>query len=160
MKTILEHAHRLTQDRKSLGFDDTFPEMIEKLREELNELEEIFKIDDPGPEMADCILVLARMIELLNVDPEKVVEKKMHTLRRRYDLARKLSCSFKDQTSEQLYQMAKNLMDTAHLEVRFGSCENCIHFLRSPEDAPHLCTCLDRQGVPLAENSCSKYVPR
>lgn len=44
MKTILEHAHRLTQDRKSLGFDDTFPEMIEKLREELNELEEILKL--------------------------------------------------------------------------------------------------------------------
>lgn len=41
MKTILEHARMLSRDRLSLGFNDTFPEMIEKLREELKELEEV-----------------------------------------------------------------------------------------------------------------------
>lgn len=44
MKTILEHARMLSRDRLSLGFNDTFSGMIEKLREELKELEEILKL--------------------------------------------------------------------------------------------------------------------
>lgn len=65
MKTILEHARMLSRDRLSLGFNDTFPEMIEKLREELKELEEVPGSADPSYELADCLLVLARMFELL-----------------------------------------------------------------------------------------------
>lgn len=119
MKTILEHARMLSRDCLSLGFNDTFPEMIEKLREELKEL-------------ADCLLVLARMFNLLNIDPEKAVEEKMRILRRRYALARTLRESFPEKTHEQLYQMTKGILRNKKLNCLFrhspgNPCTTCIY---------------------------------
>lgn len=132
MKTILEHARMLSRDRLSLGFNDTFPEMIEKLREELKELEEVPGSADPSYELADCLLVLARMFELLNIDPEKAVEEKMRILRRRYALARTLRESFPEKTHEQLYQMAKGILRNKKLNCLFrhspgNPCTTCIY---------------------------------
>lgn len=109
----------LSRDRLSLGFNDTFPEMIEKLREELKELEEVPGSADPSYELADCLLVLARMFNLLNIDPEKAVEEKMRILRRRYALARTLRESFPEKTHEQLYQMAKGILRNKKLNCLF-----------------------------------------
>lgn len=132
MKTILEHARMLSRDRLSLGFNDTFPEMIEKLREELKELEEVPGSADPSYELADCLLVLARMFNFLNTDPEKAVEKKMRIIRRRYALARTLRESFPEKTHEQLYQMAKGILRNKKLNCLFrhspgNPCTTCIY---------------------------------
>lgn len=143
----------LSRDRLSLGFDDTFPEMIEKLREELKELEEV-------PGSADCILVLARMFNLLNTDPEKAVEGKMKIIRKRYALARTLRDSFPEKTGEQLYQMAKKLLETKGIDIRFGSCKECTYFCRDSYGVAHLCTCPNRKELPLADNPCSEYTPK
>lgn len=160
MKTILEHARMLSRDRLSLGFDDTFPEMIEKLREELKELEEVSGSADPSYELADCILVLARMFNLLETDPEKAVEGKMKIIRKRYALARTLRDSFPEKTGEQLYQMAKKLLETKGIDIRFGSCKDCIYLCRDPFGLNHLCTSPEKKELPLAENPCSAYKPK
>lgn len=160
MKTILEHARMLSRDRLSLGFNDTFPEMIEKLREELKELEEVPGSADPSYELADCLLVLARMFNLLNTDPEKVVAEKMRILRRRYALARTLRDSFPEKTHEQLYQMSKRLLETKGIKIHFGSCETCTYFCRDSFGVAHLCTCPNRKELPLADNPCSEYTPK
>lgn len=160
MKTILEHARLLSRDRLSLGFDDTFPEMIEKLREELKELEEVPGSADPSYELADCILVLARMFNLLETDPEKAVEGKMKIIRKRYALARTLRNSFPEKTGEQLYQMAKKLLETKGIDIRFGSCKECTYFCRDSYGVAHLCTCPNRKELPLADNPCSEYTPK
>lgn len=160
MKTILEHARMLSRDRLSLGFNDTFPEMIEKLREELKELEEVPSSDDPSYELADCILVLARMFNLLETDPEKAVEGKMKIIRRRYALARTLRNSFPEKTGEQLYQMAKKLLETKGIDIRFGSCETCTYFCRDSFGVAHLCTCPNKKELPSFKNPCSEYIPK
>nr|UVX80938.1 MAG: Protein of unknown function (DUF550) [Bacteriophage sp.] len=160
MKTILEHARMLSRDRLSLGFNDTFSGMIEKLREELKELEEVPGSADPSYELADCLLVLARMFNFLNTDPEKAVEKKMRIIRRRYALARTLRDSFPEKTHEQLYQMAKRLLEAKGIDVRFGSCKECTYFCGDPYGGAHLCTCPNRKDLPLADDPCSEYTPK
>lgn len=101
MKTILEHARMLSRDRLSLGFNDTFSGMIEKLRD-----------------------------------------------------------SFPEKTHEQLYQMAKRLLEAKGIDVRFGSCKECTYFCGDPYGGAHLCTCPNRKDLPLADNPCSEYTPK
>lgn len=150
----------LSQDRLSLGFNDTFPEMIEKLREELKELEEVPSSADPSYELADCLLVLARMFTLCTTEPEKAVEGKMRILRRRYALARTLRESFPEKTHEQLYQMAKRLLEAKGIDIHFGSCETCTYFCRDSFGVAHLCTCPNKKELPSFKNPCSEYIPK
>lgn len=159
MKTILEHARMLSRDRLSLGFNDTFSGMIEKLREELKELEEVPGSADPSYELADCLLVLARMFELLNTDPEKAVEEKMRNLRRRYALARTLRESFPEKTREQLYQMSKRLLESNRIEILFGSCEACGYGKWNPDVHQYFCSFPGREPKAVTENPCGKYTP-
>jgi tetrapyrrole methylase family protein/MazG family protein len=76
-------AYKIQTKAASVGFDwDDISHVYQKVKEEINELEET--IDDQSGELGDLFFALVNLARFLKVDPETALAKTNHKFRSRF----------------------------------------------------------------------------
>ncbi|MGZ4164356.1 MAG: nucleoside triphosphate pyrophosphohydrolase, partial [Tumebacillaceae bacterium] len=76
-------AYKIQKKAASVGFDwDNISDVYQKVKEEINELEET--VDDTSGELGDLFFALVNLARFLKVDPEAALAKTNHKFRSRF----------------------------------------------------------------------------
>lgn len=114
----LVRAHKVQNKAKRVGFDwDSVEPAIEKIREELNEVLEVYKtgnMDKITEEMGDLFFACVNVARFLGVDEEKALNKTTEKFIRRLDYVEKKAT----ERSKRLTQMTLEEMDDLWEEAK------------------------------------------